>query len=262
MAHIATNTIGAIIDHYADVIEGGNAYNSGSSYLGIPGTYSRDPGLLRGDDTPLTATAAGNTTTIEIASTYSWASNRWVRDDVPNFWLLCTSGATSAVNEARRITAWNNTTKRFTCDAFPEAPGDAAEFDVLQGFKRLPNTVDPFAEDTESPGGYDRRFHITLTPQAPRDWYGAGTETWDGELAVTLRLLKHARMHNAKQSVAENLGILASAMTLSASPDHRDSTYVRALLRPTEAAEIVTEDQHKIVAALRFPIIYRVQRGF
>ena len=262
MTHVSANALGDILDHYADVIEGGNAFAGGTEYLGIPGRYSRHPGLLSGDDTPLTAAAAGTTTSIEVAGTYSWPSNRWVRDYAPGFFLLCTSGATTAVDEARRITAWDNATKRFTTDAFPEAPGDGATFTVLEGFKRLPDTIDINAEGTESVAGYDRFYDLDLEPQAPRDWYGGGVETWDAILTVTLRLLKHRRQHDWPASAAENISILASAMTLAGTVEHRDPTYVRALLRPADAPERVLIDEHKVVVAIRFPLIYRIARGF
>ena len=262
MTHLAQNAVGDILDHYADVIEGGNAYASGDSFLGIPGTYSRHPGILSGDDTPLTAAAAGTTTSIEVANTYSWPSNRWVRGNAPGFFLLCTSGEDRAVSEARRITAWDNTSKRFTVDAFTVAPGDGATFSVFEGFKRLPDTIDINAEGTDSALGYDRFFNLALTPQLPLDWYGNGTETWQGELAITLRHIKHARLHQWQAAVAQNLTIIASAMTLTGATEHRDSTHVRALLRPTDAAEVVLEDQHKIVSTLRLPIVYRIERGY
>lgn len=261
MAHLATSAIGDILDHYADVIEGGNAYASGSSFNGVPGLYSRDPGLLSGDDTPLTATAAGDTTTIVVAGK-SWVSNRWVRADAPPFFLLCTSGAEGSTNKARRITGWDNATTSFTVDAFPVAPGDEAVFTVLEGFKRLPNTIDVNAGETESPQGYDRRVSLSLLPSERLDWFGNGTETWEGRLRVVLRLLKHARLHDWQASLAENLQILATALPLTREAEHRDATYVRALLAPDGEPDVVIDDQHKVVAALSFPIIYRVERGF
>lgn len=262
MAHISTQAIGSILDHYADVIEGGNAYNSGDSYYGIPGRYSRDPGLLSGDDTPLAAEGAGDATTVNLASTYSWPQRRWVRDDGAPYFLLCTAGATAAIGEARRITAWDNSAKNFTVDAFSAAPGSAGEFIVLEGFRRLPDTIDVNAEATASPGGYDRSFNLALTPLAPRDQYGNGTETWDGILTLTLRLLKHGRLHQWQASAIENVTYLCSVMTLGSNPDHRDGTYVRALLPIAAAPEILHDDETKIVSAAQMPIVYRIERGF
>ena len=71
MAHISSQAPGAILDHYADVIEGGNAYAGGTSYYGIPGRYSNDWGLRTGADTPLTSTGVGTTTTIYVSG--DWA---------------------------------------------------------------------------------------------------------------------------------------------------------------------------------------------
>jgi len=261
MAHAASQDLGSILDHYADVIEGGNAYNSGTSYYGIPGRYSADPGLRSGDDTPLTAVAAGTTTSIEVAGTYDWAETRWVKERSPGFFLLCTAGADAAVDKARRITAWNNATKRFTVDAFAVAHGDAAEFTALQGFKRLPNGVDVFSDDTGVEGGYDRYFSLSLMPGARLDWGGDGTATYEGELIITLRLLKHGRLHDWRRSLIENVTMLGGTMSSSASgQDHRDGTYVR-FLSPPESKPSVEEDTTKLVAALPLRIRYRVQRG-
>jgi len=261
MAHIATQAIGSILDHYADVIEGGNAYNGGSEYHGIPGRYSRDPGLLSGDDSPLAAEGAGDATTINVTG-HSWPQSRWVRADGAPYFLLCTAGTTAAIGEARRITAWDNTAKNFTVDAFSAAPGSAGEFVVLEGFRRLPDTVDINADDTLSEGGYDRTFNLRLTPLKPRDQYGNGTETWDGILTLTLRILKHNRLHEWQASAVENLTYLASIMTLGHNPDHRDGVYIRALLPIEDAPEIAHDDKTKIVAAAQMPIVYRLQRGF
>jgi len=260
MTHASSQNPGAILDHYADVIEGGNAYASGTSYYGIPGRYSADWGLRTGADTPITADAAGDTTTIAYSSG-DWDESRWVKERSPGFFLLCTSGDDAATNKARRITGWDNTAKEFTVDAFPAAPGDAAEFAVLQGFKRLPNGVDVFADETEVEGGYDRYFDLSLVPTQRLDWGGDGTATYQGLLAITLRLLKHGRLHDWRMSITDNVTLLGNILTSNGSgQDHRDGTYVR-MLAPPETAPSIEEDTTKIVAAMPLRIVYRVQRG-
>lgn len=253
--HISSEAIGIIIDNYADVIEGGSAYAGGTSYRGIPGTRSNDDGLRNGSDGSFTTSGAGSTTTLVYASG-SWDSTRWVKENTPAFFAIHASQ-----NAARRITGWNNTTKQFTVDAFPAAPGNAASIIVRQGFKRLPNSIDIDDDDTGSPSGFDRFFSISLEPEKSLEWYGSGVETWLGKLTVKLRILKYGRAHDARKSAAENITIIASAMTIGASPNHRETTYTRALLRPESGPEI-EEDNLKYVASISFPIIYRIARTF
>ena len=175
--------------------------------------------------------------------------------------MLCTSGAAGSTQKARRITAWDNTGKEFTVDAFPVAPGDTAVFTVLQGFKRLPNNVDVFAEETEVEGSYDRYFDLALTPGKLLDWGGNGTHTYEGELTITLRLLKHGRLHDWRRSMLENITLLGTSLPSTASgQEHRDGTYVR-LLQPPDGPPSIREDTTKLVAALPLRITYRVQRG-
>lgn len=262
MTHISSQGIGSILDHVSDVIEGGTVYGGGrENYTGIPGRGSWSPGLVSGDDTPLDADGAGDDTTINVASTYSWPESRWVKEHSPPFFLLCTAGETLAVGKARRITAWDNTTKNFSTDAFPVAPGAGASFDVLEGFRRVPDTIDINA-DTNSSGGYDRHFAVSLDSGVPIDWYGDGTRTYRGSIDITLRLLKYKRHHAWKASVAENLVILAQGLTQTGEIDHRNDRYIRAILQPDEEPEIIIDDEIKIVATLALPLIYRVQRGF
>lgn len=262
MAHISSNAVGSILDHYSDVIEGGNAYNSGTSFKGIPGRKSNDYGLRSGDDTPLAADAAGDATSIVVANTYSWEESRWVKTDIPGFFLLCTAGNAVAVGQARRITAYDNATQTFTVDAFGAAPGATGEFDVLEGFKRLPNHVDMEAEEDGTPLGYDRFFDLSLLPVRSLDWHGSAVESWEGVLTLRVRFRKFDRLHDARESVASNMSILASAMTLQGKTDHRDGTYIRALFPPEEAPELNVDDHDKIVASQKFRIIYRIDRGW
>jgi hypothetical protein len=257
MAHVSSQAIGYILDNYADVIEGGTTWRgSGTSYAGIPGTQSNDS-FLR-DYTTITATAAGSTTAI-VASAVDAASERWERGNTAGFFLRCDTGADGSTDYARRITAWNNTTKTFTVDAFPVAPGDAATFTPLQGFKRLPNGIDIEASGTAMQSGFDRYFDLSLISTAQRDMNGGGYETHDGELVVRVRFLKYSQLHKIRESAAENMAILRSVIQRG---DHRDGTYVRAIRPPESAPEVVTDDAEKLVLAQRFPITYRIVRTF
>lgn len=262
MAHASSQAVGAILDHYADVIEGGNGWNSGTVYYGIPGRYSNTQWIRDGSGDSLTAAATVDSATLEVAAT-TYASNRWVRANQPSYYVLCTSATQAAnVNKARRITAWDDPNDQFTVQAFPAAITDADEFTVLEGFKRIPNTVDINDEEEGQPAGYDRFFDLELHPVRALDWYGSGVQTWEGRLVVVLRLLKHARVHDWRSSFVENLTILGNAIASSQSgQEHRDGTYVRTLEPPLEAPEVRVDDRAKIVAALELRIRYRVERG-
>lgn len=265
VAHLVQQAVGFIIDNYADVIEGGNSYRgSGTAHKGIPGTYSSDAGLRTGNDHTFTTSGAGTTTSLAFASG-NWPQTRWVKSNTPGFFAYDSSGAASG--EARRITNWDNTGKTFTTDAFSVAPGSGAVIKVYQGFKRIPNGIDILADaEGEAFGsGYDRSFDIALFPTTPLNLYGNNTQTWSGRLHLRLRLEKFARAHDHHERCAENLTIIASAMTIQAGPgtsiDHRDGTYTRAIFPPESGADVVIDDSNKIVLGVDFPIIYTVNRS-
>ncbi len=263
MSHVSLQALGFIVDNYADVIEGGNAYRgSGTSHYGIPGTRSNDKGLRDGDDTPLTATAGGSTTAFTVSGG-SWATERWVKEFTPGFLALCTSATNSDnENKARRITNWNDTTKVFTVDAFPSATAADDVFSILHGFKRIPNNIDIMADAEKFEHGFDRFFHLRALPGQQLDWYGASGHTYQTILELRLRILKYAREHDAVASALENLAIIRSVITRGANPDHRDGTYTRALVPTGQQAEIEHEDGYKVVALDRYELIYRLDTTF
>ncbi len=262
MASLHDQALEVILRNYADVIEGGNAYRgSGTSWRGIPGDYSNDDGLRNAHDTPLTAEPGGSTTTVVVASSRSWDSTRWVKEETAGFFLVGLTGTAANVGAARRITGWNDTTKTFTVDAFPASVTAADTFEVRQGFKRVPNQEDP-----ERLGGvaFDRGFWLRAVPGRRMDLAGAGVSNYRTEMVLSLRLLKYGRMHDANEAILSNLSILREALTMAGAygvPDHRDGTYTRALLAPEEEPAIV-EDKDRILATDRFPLIYRVNNAF
>lgn len=260
---VFSQAIGDILSNYADVIEGGTTWRgSGTSWRGIPGTQSNDPELRNGSDSSITASSNGTTTTVVYASG-DWEQDRWVKNDVPGFFLLCTSATNGTnVNAARRITAWDNTTKTFTTDAFPAATTSADEFTALQGFKRLPNNIDIDAEETEASHGFDRMFHISARAGTQTEWYGRGTATFQTVLELKLRFLKYGREHDAIASAFENLAIIRPILCRGANPDHRDGTYTRALIPTGEEAEIAIDDRDKIVVVDRYTLVYQIDLTF
>ena len=252
--------LGDIANNYADVIEGGTTWRgSGTSYRGIPGRQSNDPGLRTGTDGSITQSAGTGTTTAVFYATGDWPNDRWVKTDTPGFFLLCTS-ATNAdnVNAARRITTWNNTTKKFTVDALPSATTAGDVFTALHGFKRLPNQLDIEAADTEAADGYDRFFSIRIEPGQQLEYFGSGKATYKTELELRLRINKFGRHHDAAASALENLAIIRPIICKGASPDHRDGTYTMALIPTGNHAEKIKDDARKIVYKDSYTLIYRI----
>lgn len=250
----------AILDNYADVIEGGNGWASGTSYRGIPGTQPNDPELKNGNESSVTASGNGTTTTVVYASG-AWASDRWVKNDTPGFFLLCTSATNAAnVNAARRITGWALATTTFTVDAFPAATTSADEFTVLQGFKRLPNglEIDSDEPTVGADAGFDRFFQLRMQPGTQIEYFGGGVATYQTELELSLRFLKHGREHDAIAAVLENMAIIRQIICKGASPDHRDGTYTRALIPTGSGAEIIADDINKVVVRDSFTLLYRI----
>ena len=259
MSHTSLQAVGFILDNYADAIEGGNTYRgSGTSRKGIPGAKSNDPEIRDGTDSSITSSGSGSTTVIKYASG-DWPNSRWVKTDTPGFWVICTSASGAQnLDAARRITAWDNTAKQFTVDAFPESTIFGDEFTIAQGFKRLPNQIDIDEEDTEVISGFDRMFHLMVASIGRLDFFGNNTITYKAELQLRLRIQKFGRMHDAAASAMENLSIIRALLTL---PENRESTYTRALVAEEgQVAEIVGDDRNKVVVLDRYSLIYRISK--
>ncbi len=261
MTHVSDQAIGSILDNYADVIEGGTTWRgSGTSHKGIPGTRSNDKDLRSAADTPLTAEAGGSTTTLIVASSRSWDTSRWVKQDTPAYFAVYRTGTAANQYAARRITNWNNTTKTFTVDAFPASIAEADTFAIRQGFKRVPNTVDILGQAKD---GFDRFFDLR-TPSAGQmlPWWGGGNRTFETTIELHLRMLKFGRAHDAERSAFENLAIIRSIITKAANPDHRDGTYTQLLNPLGESGEKVVDDASKVVVKDTYRLRYRINAAF
>lgn len=258
MSHLSSQSFGSILDHLADVIEGGNAYAGGTSYLGMPGTRSNDDGLRVGTDGSFVASGTPTATIVPFGSG-NWDSSRWVKASTPGFFVV-----DNAQNAARRITGWSNATKQFTTDAFPAAPANGRLLYIRQGFKRHPNHIDIEADDSGAEAGYDRTFALDLSPGVDEGLYGNGTLTKRGDLVVRLRILKYDRFRDARQSVVENIAIIAAALRMGGGtdrPNHRDGTYIRAIL-PAGGPPEYNQTQARVVATMRLPLVYRIGTSF
>ncbi len=260
MTHVSQSAVGAILNTISDVIEGGNAYAGGTSFNGIPGRQSNDAGLRVHGGTPITASSNGSTTLV-YQSSGNFDTGRWLKNETPGFFLVCTS-ATNAGNEdkARRVTGVDNTNKRYTVDAFPYDTSSGDVFVVAQGFKRLPNNIDIDIEATAVPHGYDRFFQVLVTPVGFSEWHGSAFATLQAELTIRLRLLKYGRSQDAIASMFENLGIFRSVLTMQ---EHRETTYTRALVADPEVRpEILVDDRDKIVVADKYTLYYSIDRTY
>ena len=258
MGHISQEAIGGILDNYADAIEGGSAYRgSGTSYRGMPGSRSQDEGLKGGTDTPVTASNNGTTTTMLYAGG-DWPSSRWVKADTPGFFLICTSGTAANVKAARRITGWDNTTKTFTADAFPDSTSNGDVFTIAQGFKRHPDITDIDSEESGAADSYDRVFSLTMTPGIRVPMYGAGLHTNRAAIEVRLRILKRGHSRQAKASILENAMLIREALS---NPIHRGD-FTQIVEAESSEPTIEIDDTLKFVMVDRLRIDYRVEASF
>jgi hypothetical protein len=268
MSSAISQTIAAIIDNYADAIQGGNTNRgSGTVYLGIPGHYSHDEGLESGADTPLTVVenTALSPTTFDVAPSYSWPTLRWVKDETPRFWAHCTTVSSPNYDQARQISNYNNShlatdgktrAPLFTvASPFTHVPVAGEVYEILHGFQHIAHGVEVEKDYPTVQGGYDRFFSISVDQGKILEYYGAGVQTYTGMLRVKLRILKYGKSHDAEKSVLENLAIIRSILTRG---ELRDGAYVRALLPTDGKVETLKEDGEKIVAVDSYPIVYRV----
>lgn len=244
--------VGDILAHFADVIEGGNAYRGGGTACnGIPGTDAV------GDELPMaiTATANGTTTTVTDSSRTWVDSDRWSKTDMLPHYLVCSSATNTAnVGVGRKISAWTLATKKFTTAAFPSATTLGDTFDIRQGFRRIRDGVDIEADDESVPDGYDRVFQLDVGPGRFEPVHGRGVDRFRGELVLRLRLLKRHRLHTSRARALSNI---ARLRTLVPRPEHLDGTYVRALWSE-DPPVFVTDDPKKLVVEVRFVMIYAI----
>jgi len=249
MSHISKQAIGSILDHIAAVIEG-------DGQRGIPGTYSADELLRASGGVTFAATGVTGATTIELDSA-TYAADRWTSTDGPGFWLVCTSAADQAnVDAARKISAWDQATTTFTVAAFPANLSIADEFEILQGFKQLPNGID-IEGHLES--GFDRSFRLEAEPGTVQPYYGMNTRTYLTQVTLRLRLLKHGRDRDIRRAAFENARCLVDAVTLR---QNYEDIYTRSMDAVGSEVTLATDDDDKVVVEVSFQLQYRVQTNF
>lgn len=256
---ILLENLGNILDNYADAIEGGNSYRgSGDAYYGIPSKRSHDVRLSVGE-----VATSGSTTTAQLQGIPATTAAQLLRNDAAPYFLLCATQSTGELNTgaARKITDHDGTDIFTVAPAFAEAVQVDDTFSVLEGFKRMYDGNDFEHEDTLDKSGHDRAFSLELVPGRRLDWGGDGTEIWDSELRLRLRILKRGRERTARKSVLENIQNILSILTGISGNDLRGD-YVQSLTAMDRAPEITVNDQTKVVALAKFRIIYRFDAAY
>lgn len=247
---ILGESLGDVLDAYADVIEGGNAYRgSGTSWPGVPGVESRYSRI--GEIGTLTASVVTpSATSIPVSSPPTIASNEFVKERTPPYFLHCLA-ATANENEgaARKISAYSTGT--FTTAAFPENVEDGDTFALREGFVRIPNGVD--IESLAAQDGYDRTFHLAADVGEREDWFGDGYHYYRTELSLRLRLLKHKRARTDTESAWRNMARIQTFLTHGL---YRPSA-VRAVLMTGASTSTLVDDDSKVVIQANMPMIYR-----
>ena len=257
------NALAFILANYADVIEGGNAHRgSGTAYLGIPGRQHHQPVI---DDNAVvqSAVALGSTTIVQATTSITTLTNEdVVKSSTPPLFLLFTVvgdlGSPLNVGAARKISAYDPSTRRFTVAAFPAAIEFGDFFELRQGFKRAPDKVDIDDVAGAPDGSFDRFFSLRALPGELMDWFGDGMQQYRSTMELRLRIEKRGREQKAIASALENLAIIRSIITRG---DQRDGTYTQ-LLKARGEAERVVDNATMIVLRERYDLIYRTNRTF
>jgi hypothetical protein len=259
------NAIGKILDHYSDVIEGGNTYASGTSYNGIAGFYSNDSYVGVLTSTGLVSTVDGTTSRATFGNN-QWPETLWQKDESPKWFLKCSSATNAAnVGAARRVLSWTPSTNVMVFfSAFPAATKLGDMFTPMEGFKRLPNNLDIESDGPEFKEGFDRTFQLSAPMGVRSNWYGDGMHTYETQLELRLRLLKYGRSRDAEASALQNMVAISSVITRGDTRDNgtTDAKFVRALLPPEKDLEKTEEDTTRLVIRQSFRLIYAVDSTY
>ncbi len=255
MSTILEQSPKAILNNYADVIEGGNSYRgSGTKFYGIPGTDSHDADV---EALSVTAEASSDTDTLKWSTASSWVGSRLESTDVPPYFVVCLTATQSGnVGLARRISSVTST--QFELDsAFPYTITTGDTFSVRQGFKRAPDNYD--INSSEDGAAWDRYFSLSMGAGKRGGWYGNGIAHFETDLSLRVRFLKRSRSRQTIDSALENILKIRSILERG---DMRDSTYVQVLEISGDAPEIETNDLNKVVILDKYRLVYRVQNNF
>lgn len=250
-----TASIGAILDNFADAIEGGNSYRgSGTAYKGIPSTRSFDDL----ETTGLNATA-GSTTTATIGAVDADEAGYMVREYAPPFFLLCTAQAAGSGNTgaARKITQHDGTDTFTVAPAFAETVASGDTFSIAEGFKRMRDIVDVESDDGIA-GGLDRIFSLDMLPGKRLPIYGNGYEWHESTMDLYIRIHKKGRERTARQAILENAQQMRTILTRL---DVRGD-YVQLVDVLDSQPEIFSENKDRITIRDRYRVKYRVDASY
>ncbi|HDL48460.1 MAG TPA: hypothetical protein ENH33_00660 [Actinobacteria bacterium] len=255
---ILAETIGTILDNYADVIEGGNAHRgAGSVYKGIPGTRTWDNWAKDNGAGLVVDAGVSSTTAIELTGVPAANAAELVREKAPPFYVVATTAASAGVTGAARKISAHDGAVTFTTAAFPGVVVADDVVAIAEGFKRTPDHFDPEADtEEESPGDFDRFFRLTMGAGQRRAWHGNGTAMYQTTLFVDLRLLRRTRQHEDEAAALENANRIADVVCRG---EHRgDNT----MLVTQEGVSILKQDQNKTVSRIALNLIYQLNTSY
>lgn len=250
---LLTQTPGAtILDNLGDVIEGGTTYRgSGTAWPGIPGMHSQHE--LAG--TTITA-SSGDDDRLISATLGDTAAASLVRTDTPPFFLRATSGTALNIGVARRITSFDTSFNMYFTGTWPAVIEADDTFIVEEGFKRSPNR---FAlRDEPATAGFDRFFHLSLLPGKQLDWRGDGTQMWESELVLRLRLVKRRTDRDLVESCMDNLARIRSVLP---NQSHRDALTM-GLWASEHEPDVETDTPDHVLLKDTYRIRYRIDSEF
>lgn len=268
MTALAVQSVGIILANIADCIEGGVAHvsadrlasESTTNYDGIAGTRS----IHQYAETEVTETTGGsqsfiNQTDILDADAHLDRGTKQLITGTthgpPPLFAVCNS-ATDSDNlyAARRISTYLASTGKITTLTTLPANNDIGDtYLIREGFRRVPDNYS--IADDDVPNGFDRFYDLRLTPGSRLPWYGNGTETYQGELTIRLRIVKHARHVNAEMSALENMMMIISTVTRDTK---RGENYIQLINGEEADISIEAEDSKKIISVATMPLTYRV----
>jgi hypothetical protein len=259
MTTLLTEVIGAILDNYGDVVEGGNAYRgSGTAYKGIPGTHSWHDWVKDNGTGLAVTTAAPSTTSIKLAGVPAANAATMIRTSAPPFFILTTIAAAGGVTGAARKIASHDGTSTFVTAAFPGNVANGDTVSILEGFKRCPDGIDLEGDgDTEAKDGFDRLFRLTMLPGERMAWTGNGSAMYRTTLNLDLRILRRSRQHQCAESALQNVQRVAEALCRG---EHRGS-YTQSLLQAGPPV-LLKDDINKAVVRLPLNLVYQLVTSF
>jgi hypothetical protein len=262
MAIADSGGVDIIANNYADVIEGGQGYASGTFHPGVPAYGAED------DDEILTAIGTfqcivGSSTSqikssTNYPSTYPGLSGR-VNTDASDYekvyphFLVGAGAAEPNYNVVRRIISWGGPTILFgSLWPFTVTIGDS--FKPMVGFRRAPDNAD--LEDLGAGAAWDRFFSLEIMPGRRDSWWGNNIEHYRTQLVVKVRFLKKARSRRVWKYALRQMLSLRAALC---KPAARDANGIVQMVSAEDSEpEILAQDSDRMTVVDRLALVYRI----